>query len=74
MYILPQRCKCLKCGFETLEGQHDDHPAPRVKGDVFCPKCWLEFLTKNIGILECTVVLNKSGISNYDKAMKELDK
>jgi len=71
MYVNPQPHKCLRCGYEVNQGQDDTHAAPRVEGNVCCPKCWSDFLKNNIGMMECTVVLNKSGISNYDKSRAE---
>ena len=53
MYVIQQPHKCQKCGHIAPYGPHDEHPAPMLSsGQPCCPKCWDEFLTKNIGIME----------------------
>lgn len=53
MYIIPQKYKCDKCGYETMYSPHDagDVTLCDIDGHPFCPKCLSEFLKKNIGTL-----------------------
>jgi DNA-directed RNA polymerase subunit RPC12/RpoP len=45
MYILPQKYKCKKCGFEFMWSPHDRSFYPvTMDEEPVCPKCWSEFL------------------------------
>lgn len=81
MYIMQQPYKCIKCAFEFKYGPHDGHGAPvmsreeeTAKGTVThsmpaCPKCWTDFLLKNVGYGLCTVDWGHG--SDYDNSTKE---
>ena len=79
MYYMPQPYKCLKCENEFQYSQSSSHSAPVLseqyeteRGTVqrhlpVCPKCWAEFLMKNLGLGYCTVSWSKDG-SDYEQA------
>jgi hypothetical protein len=81
MYIIPKQYKCVKCAFEFMWGPHHDHGAPLMSreettdsGTVthsmpVCPKCWTDFLLKNVGFGCCTVDWGYG--SDYDNATKQ---
>lgn len=52
MYFVPQVYKCSLCGHECQYSQHHPHDAPVVRNFIGCPKCWEEWLRKNIGCME----------------------
>ena len=68
-YILPQPHKCLKCGYEAEYSPHIQHPAPVTENFTGCPKCWEEFLRKNIGDMKCTVDFGKGSQYENTKAI-----
>lgn len=76
-YVYSQQYKCIKCSYEFAYSPDEKHSAPVFSKDVqtprgtylqslpVCPKCFEEFVMKNMGIGYCTV--NWTGISDYDK-------
>jgi DNA-directed RNA polymerase subunit RPC12/RpoP len=61
-YQLPNPYKCVKCDHEFEYSPHHTHPAPVLSKQIetdrgiwnqhmpVCPRCWGDFLLKNIGI------------------------
>jgi hypothetical protein len=81
MYYSPQQYKCVKCTFEFMYSPSNSHSGPVMskeeetdRGTVthsmpVCPKCWVDFLLKNVGYGLCTVDWGQG--SSYDNATKE---
>ena len=90
MYIEPQQYKCLKCGHIFDYSPDRDHKFPVFEEEErtdrgiihrdlpVCPKCFEEFIRKNVGVGYGTVPFRKEG-SDYEvatkraKPLKEID-
>ena len=77
-YFAPSPYKCIKCDHEFEYSSDHMHPAPVLNQEVqtekhgiqtksipVCPKCWAEFLMKNIGLGYATSVWRAEG-SDYE--------
>jgi predicted Zn-ribbon and HTH transcriptional regulator len=49
MYFAPHPATCKKCGFREMYGPDDAWTAPVVGSAICCPRCWEDWLAKNIG-------------------------
>ena len=79
MYYAPQPYKCIKCENEFQYSQSNSHSGPVLSEEYetkrgtlhrfmpVCPKCWADFLMKNVGLGYCTVAWTDTG-SDYDQA------
>jgi len=52
VYIIPRLFICPKCKTEFNYSPHDGWVLPTVKGQPFCPKCFVEFLKINVPLME----------------------
>lgn len=54
MYFIPLEYKCSKCGFEMMYSQSEEYSFLPISegGKPFCYKCLIEFIAKNVPIME----------------------
>ena len=81
MYVNQQPYKCVRCSFEFAYSPDVKHPAPvfyeeeeTKRGTVvhskpLCPRCYEEFMLKNIGFGLCTVDWGLG--ADYDRFMEK---
>jgi hypothetical protein len=62
MYLIPQKHRCPKCGFECSYGPHDPFPAPVLSEGPVCPQCYANFLRQHCGVMQRGDAPDKEGL------------
>ena len=72
MHFIPKLYKCDRCGHEHMYGDGSANML-HIHGQPICPECFSNFVKASCGVLRCTAVFTKDGVSDYDAAMAEKD-